>query len=70
MMNDHGDVPPAPGDDDALSKRFKALFKRDPVSRAPAEAPDVSWRAKDLQAYVVDDEEVSPSSALCANCFP
>jgi hypothetical protein len=69
MMADHGDVPTTPSDDDELSKRFKALFKRDPVSKAPAEAPAPSWRAKDLQAYVVDDEEVSPTPALCANCF-
>jgi len=57
-MADHGDMPKAPDDDDELSKRFKALFRRDPVSKAPAEAPGASWRAHDLQAYVVDDDEL------------
>jgi hypothetical protein len=71
MMVDHKDIPTAPDDADAdeLSKRFKALFKRDPVSKAPAEAPVASWKTKDLQAYVVDEEEVCPTPALCANRF-
>jgi hypothetical protein len=69
MMADRGETPAAPDDDDELSKRFAALFKRDPVSKTPTDPPAASWRAKDLQTYVVDDEEVHPTPALGTNCL-
>lgn len=57
-MANRSNVPTEPDGDDELSRRFKALFNKDPVSKAPANAPFSSWSSKALQDYVVDDEEV------------
>jgi hypothetical protein len=66
-MVDRSPTPTGTDGDDQLSQRFKALFNKDPVSKPTTQDPSSSWKAKDLQDYVVDDEEVpsTPGQRLC-----
>lgn len=60
-MPDRSNIPPGPDEDDELSKRFKALFNKNPASKVSPDAGSSSWKTKDLHDYVVDDDEVLPS---------
>jgi len=42
-------------EDDELTKRFKAVFNKDPVSQEKAEKP---WTTTNQEEYDIDDEEV------------
>jgi hypothetical protein len=50
-MNDHHD--------DELTRRFRAVFNKEPVSQATKES---AWEANTQGEYEVDDEEVKISS--------
>lgn len=43
------------GDDDELTRRFKAVFNKEPVSRGQTEA---EWRVQSQGDYEIDDDEV------------
>ena len=43
------------GDDDELTRRFKAVFNKEPVSRGQTEA---EWRVQGQGDYEIDDDEV------------
>lgn len=44
------------GDSDELTRRFKALFNKEPLSQAPKE--ESPWRLQGQDNYEIDDEEV------------
>lgn len=46
------------GDDDELTRRFRAVFNKEPVSRGQTGA---EWRAQGLDDYEIDDDEVQCS---------
>ena len=50
MTNVHND------DEDDLTRRFKTLFNKDPVSKSQQES---RWKVNDGEEYEFDDEEVS-----------
>jgi hypothetical protein len=41
--------------DDELTRRFKAVFNKEPVSKGHTET---TWKAQELDEYEIDDEEV------------
>ena len=43
------------GDDDELTRRFKAVFNKEPVSRRQTET---EWRVQGQDDYEIDDDEV------------
>jgi hypothetical protein len=44
------------GDSDELTRRFKALFNKEPLSQAPKD--ESPWRLQGQDDYEIDDEEV------------
>ena len=46
----------AEDDADELTRRFKALFNKEPLSQAPKE--ESPWRLHGQEDYEIDDEEV------------
>jgi len=47
-------------EDDELTRRFKAVFNKEPVSRGQTET---EWRLQDQDDYEIDDDEVSCSDS-------
>ena len=49
-------------DDDELTRRFKAVFNKEPVSRGQTE---IEWRVQGQDEYEIDDDEVRcPDSGM------
>jgi hypothetical protein len=55
MTNVHND------DEDDLTRRFKTLFNKDPISHSQQES---RWKVNEGEGYEFDDEEVSSLSAV------
>lgn len=51
-------------DDDELTRRFKAVFNKEPVSQGQTEP---GWKSQGLDDYEIDDEEVKFLSQNCVN---